>query len=112
MLYRNSSQAVSPDPDRILMAQLNRELAVQDLQAGVWRLVRQRFDDWQSETGLRQADLARALGAPRSQVNAWLRRPENLTLKAAARLLHGMDARLTCSLAPGRADSDAKETAR
>ncbi len=61
------------------------------LQRRIWLAVSQRFTECQSG-GLTQADLGRALGAPRSQVNVWLKSPERMTLKAAARLLAAMDA--------------------
>ena len=48
------------------------------------------------EEGLTQAELARRMGLQRERVHYWLSRPEHMTLKAAARLLAGMDARLEC----------------
>lgn len=61
------------------------------LQRRIWLAVAQRFTECQAG-GLTQADLGRALGAPRSQVNVWLKSPERMILRAAARLLAAMDA--------------------
>lgn len=67
-----------------------------DLQTVVWREVHQAFAVRRDVDGLTQAELARRIGLERERVHYWLSRPERMTLKAAARLLAGMDARLEC----------------
>nr|WP_314433514.1 helix-turn-helix transcriptional regulator [uncultured Brevundimonas sp.] len=66
-----------------------------DLQAAVWREVHQAFAARRAD-GMTQAELARRIGLERERVHYWLSRPERMTLKAAARLLAGMGARLEC----------------
>lgn len=78
------------------------------LQGRVWKAVVERFAACRERRGLTQADLGRSLGVPRSQISAWFRRPEQMTLKAAARLLAVMDAELRVDLAdldPTREDA-------
>ncbi len=67
-----------------------------DLQEEIWREVHRAFARRRDEEGLTQAELARRMGLQRERVHYWLSRPEHMTLKAAARLLAGMDARLEC----------------
>lgn len=67
-------------------------LAVARAQAAMWRGVVARFEHLKTTEGLRQADLAAALGVSRPQVHEWLSSPRNMTLKAAGRLLLAMDA--------------------
>lgn len=85
--------------------------AVVDAQGAVRELILQRFRALEAREGLRQVDLARGLGVSKAQIHEWLSDPRNITLKAAARLLSAMDARLAVSLseaeregAPDRAD--------
>ncbi len=66
--------------------------AVDGLQAAVWRGVVARFEHLKAAEGLRQADLAAALGVSRPQIHEWLSDPRNMTLKAAGRLLLAMGA--------------------
>lgn len=70
------------------------------LQARVWRIVRDRFEVGEREAGLTQAVLARRMGVRRGQVSIWLRTPERMTLRAAARLLRAMGAELACEARP------------
>ena len=62
------------------------------MQAALWRGVVARFELLKARDGLRQADLAAALGVSRPQIHEWLSDPRNMTLKAAGRLLLAMDA--------------------
>lgn len=71
--------------------------AVAALQHQVWRQVVARFEVLRDEAGLRQSDLARALGVSRPQIHEWLSDPANMTLKAASRLMLAMEAQLTCA---------------
>ncbi len=66
--------------------------AVGRTQATMWRAVVARFEHLKAVEGLRQADLAAALGVSRPQIHEWLSDPRNMTLKAAGRLLLAMDA--------------------
>ncbi|MDO8408559.1 MAG: helix-turn-helix transcriptional regulator [Phenylobacterium sp.] len=77
-------------------AQAAADAAVAELQAQVWSLVRARFETQRRDRGLTKVALAAQLGVPPSQVWAWLNDPRNMTIKAAARLLAAMDARLAC----------------
>lgn len=70
------------------------------LQEEIWREVHRAFAKRRDEEGLTQAELARRIGLQRERVHYWLSRPEHMTLKAAARLLAGMDARLECRIHP------------
>lgn len=79
-------------------AQAAADVAVAELQTQIWRLVRAQFDVERRDRGLTQAGLAAQLGVPPSQVWGWLSDPSKMTIKAAARLLAAMDARLTCQL--------------
>lgn len=72
--------------------------AVAALQRQVWLQVVARFEILREETGLRQSDLARALGVSRPQIHEWLSDPANMTLKAASRLMLAMDAELSFTL--------------
>lgn len=65
------------------------------LRRRLWRAVARRFAERQASHGLTQADLSRALGAPRSQVNVWLNHPDRMTLRAGARLLAAMEAEVS-----------------
>lgn len=67
-------------------------IAVERAQAAMWRGVVARFEHLKSARGLRQSDLAAALGVSRPQIHEWLSNPRNMTLKAAGRLLLAMDA--------------------
>jgi transcriptional regulator with XRE-family HTH domain len=67
--------------------------AVDGTRTAVWLGVVARFEHLKAAEGLRQADLAAALGVSRSQIHEWLSDPTNLTLKAAGRLLLAMGAR-------------------
>ncbi len=69
---------------------------VLELQHDVWSEVHRVFARRRDEDGLTQAELARRIGLQRERVHYWLSRPEHMTLKAAARLLAGMDVRLEC----------------
>lgn len=71
--------------------------AVATLQRQVWLQVVARFEALRGEVGLRQSDLARALGVSRPQIHEWLSDPANITLKAAGRLMLAMDCELTCA---------------
>lgn len=79
---------------------MGRDAAVhdvaRDLQAEIWREVRDAFAFRQAEQGLTQAELARRMGLPRERIHYWLGRPDRMTLAAAARLMAGMDAKLEC----------------
>ena len=66
--------------------------AIARAQDAVWRGVVARFEQLKAAQGLRQADLAAALGVSRPQIHEWLSDPRNMTLKAAGRLLLAMDA--------------------
>ncbi|WP_089924068.1 helix-turn-helix transcriptional regulator [Caulobacter sp. UNC279MFTsu5.1] len=66
--------------------------AIGRAQAAMWCGVVARFEHLKTAEGLRQADLAAALGVSRSQIHEWLSDPRNMTLKAAGRLLLAMDA--------------------
>ena len=66
--------------------------AIDRTQAAMWRGVVARFEHLKAAEGLRQADLAAALGVSRPQIHEWLSDPRNMTLKAAGRLLLAMDA--------------------
>lgn len=66
--------------------------AIDRLQAAMWRGVVARFEQLKADEGLRQADLAAALGVSRPQIHEWLSDPRHMTLKAAGRLLLAMDA--------------------
>lgn len=79
-------------------AQAAADAAVADLQSQVWRLVRAQYEAQRRDRGLTQANLAAQLGVPPSQVWGWLSDPGKMTIKAAARLLAVMDARLTCDV--------------
>lgn len=80
-------------------------LAVAGAQAAMWRGVVTRFEHLKAAAGLRQADLAAALGVSRPQIHEWLSDPRNMTLKAAGRLLLAMDARAQVEVRPaGEAD--------
>lgn len=68
--------------------------AIARAQDAVWRGVVARFERLKATEGLRQADLAAALGVSRPQIHEWLSDPRNMTLKAAGRLLLAMDAAL------------------
>ena len=70
--------------------------AVAALQRQVWLQVVARFEALRDETGLRQSDLARALGVSRPQIHDWLSDPVNMTLKAAGRLMLAMDGEFDC----------------
>jgi hypothetical protein len=71
---------------------------VSTLQHQMWKAVTDRFSTCQGSHGLTQADLSRALAVPRSQISAWFRNPDKITLKGAARLLGAMDAELIVML--------------
>ena len=58
----------------------------------MWRGVVARFENLKADEGLRQADLAAALGVSRPQIHEWLSDPRHMTLKAAGRLLLAMGA--------------------
>ena len=66
------------------------------LQQDVWREVRRVFETRRKQEGLTQAELARRISLQRERVHYWLSDPRRMTLRAAARLLAGMDARLEC----------------
>lgn len=76
--------------------------AVAALQRQVWLQVVARFGALRDQVGLRQSDLARALGVSRPQIHEWLSDPANITLKAAGRLMLAMDGELTCALVARR----------
>lgn len=97
MLYRNIMQITSrsfsrstrcPDPDGVIAS----------LQEQIWAQVRARFDERRDSVGLTQAELAKRLQIPRPQISLYLREPHRMTIKAAARLFHAMDAQLDCRL--------------
>lgn len=67
-------------------------IAAERAQAAMWRGVVARFEHLRAANGLRQSDLAAALGVSRPQIHEWLSNPRNMTLKAAGRLLLAMDA--------------------
>ena len=77
-----------------------QEAAVCAAQQALWSLVMGRFRELERDHGLKQADLARRLGLSRPQVHAWLSDPNNLTIKAAVRLLAAMGAGLAYGLKP------------
>ena len=70
------------------------------LQRRIRAEVSETFEARRSESGLTQAELGRRVGLQRERVHYWLSRPERMTLKAAARLLAGMDAELQVRAAP------------
>lgn len=92
MLYSNDSQGGFEPMGRIG----SEQDVARDLQTAVWREVHQAFAARRDADGMTQAELARRIGLERERVHYWLSRPERMTLKAAARLLAGMDARLEC----------------
>ena len=67
-----------------------------DLQVRVWEEVHRAFAARRQTHGLTQAELARRIGLERERVHYWLSRPDRMTLKAAARLMAGLGARLEC----------------
>jgi plasmid maintenance system antidote protein VapI len=67
-------------------------IAAERAQAAMWRGVVGRFEHLRATEGLRQSDLAAALGVSRPQIHEWLSHPRNMTLKAAGRLLLAMGA--------------------
>ncbi|KRA59212.1 hypothetical protein ASD79_10960 [Caulobacter sp. Root655] len=85
-------------------------LAVARAQAAMWRGVVARFEHLKATEGLRQADLAAALGVSRPQIHEWLSNSHNMTLKASGRLLLAMDAHAQVEIQAGR-DVDAEPAA-
>jgi hypothetical protein len=78
------------------LAKARQDTAVLEAQRALWNVVMERFHMLEGDCDLRQADLARLLGLSRPQIHAWLSIPENMTIKAAGRLLLAMDAYLVC----------------
>jgi len=70
------------------------------LQWRIWAEVSETFEARRADSGLTQAELGRRVGLQRERVHYWLSRPERMTLKAAARLMAGMDAELQVRAAP------------
>jgi transcriptional regulator with XRE-family HTH domain len=67
--------------------------------------VRRRFlEVCRAEPDFSQQALAERIGVPRAQVSRWLASPSSLTLRAAARLLLGMDRRLRMQIVDQVAD--------
>ena len=99
MLYRNSTRRdVRGGAGLRELGTQEQAIAVRTAQDALWTLVVTRFRELERERGLRQADLARSLGAYRPQIHEWLSDPSKLTIKAAGRLLAAMDAELACEL--------------
>lgn len=92
MLYNNDFQGTG---STMVRDKATQDVA-RDLQAEVWREVRDAFAVRQAQEGLTQAELARRMGLPRERIHYWLGRADRMTLAAAARLMAGMNARLEC----------------
>jgi len=75
----------------------NQAAAVRAAQSALWRSVVCRFRELEHASALKQADLARRLGVSRPQIHEWLSDPQNMTIKAAGRLLLAMDSSLSCT---------------
>lgn len=85
-------------------AEVSAAIAVVKARLGVM-LVERR-----NQTGVRNAELSRRLGAPPSQIAIWMNQPQRLSLEAAVRLLWAMDAKLTVGIAEsGRKDDQGAE---
>lgn len=110
MLYSNIMQDHRPPDTKTGTSSLCTPSApeVFELQARIWAEVNRCYRMRERTEGLTQAALARRLDLPRSQVCAWLRHPEKMTIKAAARLLEAMDARIECHLSISISSQDGK----
>lgn len=84
--------------------------AIDDAQRTVWLLVTRRFRSLRDTVGLTQADLSRRLGISRPQIHEWLSDHRKMSLKAAARLLSAMDARLACRLVAASIQDGGEDT--
>ena len=85
----------------------DQAVAIVKTQTQMWLGIVARFEHLKAMDGLRQADLAKALGVSRPQIHEWLSDPRNMTIKAAGRLLLAMDARVNVEVL---AEPDASET--